>query len=167
MDKSIFVYIVLILLVSGQHQPVCAGDFQSKGEKTYMSDYKGPQDTPKKWGSEIEKLRQPYIEEAKKTYLSAKDRFQIGLPAGYSFFVTVDFQDNDIHENAFMAVRKISDGKITAVLSTKLIKVKSHRYGEELTFPESKVLDWTITSPDGKEEGNFIGKFLDKYYKTH
>ena len=28
---------------------------------------------------------------------------------------------------------------------------------------ESDVLDWTISKPDGTEEGNFVGKFLDTY----
>ena len=26
-----------------------------------------------------------------------------------------------------------------------------------------EVLDWTISKPDGTEEGNFVGKFLDTY----
>lgn len=133
-----------------------------------MSDYNGPQDTPREWKKDsAETMMRPYIEEARRTYPQAKARFQSGLPAGYRFFVTVDLQEKNAQENAFMAVRKISDGRITAVLATKLVKLTSHHYGEELVFPESEVLDWTITSPDGKEEGNFVGKFLDEYYRTH
>lgn len=166
MVRSIFVCI-LFIAVSGQSQAACAGDFQGTEKKTELPDYKGPQDTPKEWGKEILIMRQPYIEEARKTYPQAKARFQSGLPAGYSFFVTLDLQENNIHENAFMAVRKIFDGKVAAVLVTKLIKVKSHQYGKLYVFPESEVVDWTITSPDGKEEGNFVGRFLDEYYRTH
>lgn len=32
-----------------------------------------------------------------------------------------------------------------------------------MTFPETDMLDWPITRPDGTEEGNFVGKFLDTY----
>jgi len=133
-----------------------------------MSDYKRPQDTPREWGAKsIVEMRQPYVEEARRTYPQAKARFQSGLPAGYSFMVTIDLHDNNGSENAFMAVRKISDGKVLAALTTRLIKVKSYQYGILYVFSESQVLDWTIMSPDGKEEGNYVGKFLDEYYKTH
>jgi uncharacterized protein YegJ (DUF2314 family) len=81
--------------------------------------------------------------------------------------VTIDLQENNINENAFMDVRKISDGKVTAVLATELIRVKSYQFGKLYVFPESEVVDWTITSPDGKEEGNFVGKCMDEYYRTH
>jgi hypothetical protein len=160
---------MLFIVVFCQSQAACAGDFQQRGEEeTGMSDSKGPQDTPMDWRRDlILRLRQPYIEEAKRTYPQAKARFQSGLPAGYSFFVTIDLYENNIPENAFMAVRKISDGKVTAVLATKLIRVKSYQYGKLYVFPESEVLDWTITYPDGKEEGNFVGKFLDEYYRTN
>ncbi len=159
---------MLFIVVFGQSQDACAGDFQGMGKETGMSDSNGPQDTPREWGRDsIERMRQPYIEEAKRTYPQAKARFQSGLPAGYSFLVTIDLHENNLHENAFMAVRKISDGKVTAVLATKLMRVKSHQYGNVYIFPESEVVDWTIMSPDGKEEGNFVGRFLDEYYRTH
>ncbi|MFZ0929782.1 MAG: hypothetical protein WAN11_14340 [Syntrophobacteraceae bacterium] len=165
MVRSIFVC-MLFIVVSGQSQAACADDFQGRG--TEMSDYKGPQDKPEELGRDlVESMAQPYIEEAKRTYPQAKARFQSGLPAGYTFFVTIDLHENKFHENAFMAVRKIFDGNVTAVLATKLINVKSLQYGKLCVFPESEVIDWTITSPDGKEEGNFVGRFLDEYYRTH
>ena len=106
-----------------------------------MPDYKGPQDTPRDWrGDLIVRMRQPYVEEARRTYPQAKARFRSGLPAGYSFFVTIDLYENNIPENAYMAVRKISDGKVTAVLATKLIEVKSYQYGKPYVFPESEVV---------------------------
>ncbi|MFZ0945819.1 MAG: hypothetical protein WB930_09110 [Syntrophobacteraceae bacterium] len=167
MVKSIFAC-MLFMVISGLSQAAWAGDFQESGKDTGMSDYKGPQDTPMEWrGDSIAILRQPYVEEAKRTYSQAKARFRSGLPAGYTFLVTIDLHENNVNENAYMAVRKISDGKITAVLVTKLIRVKSYQYGMQCVFPESMVVDWTIISPDGKEEGNFVGKFLDEYYKTH
>ena len=167
MVRSIFVC-MLFTVFFYQSQAACAGDFQGTGKETEMPDYKGPQDTPRDLSRDlIMRMRQPYVEEARRTYPQAKARFQSGLPAGYSFFVTIDLYENNISENAFMAVRKISDGQVSAVLATKLIKVKSYQYGKLYEFPESEVLDWTISSPDGKEEGNFVGKFMDEYYGTH
>ena len=36
-------------------------------------------------------------------------------------------------------------------------------FGDSYQFSESDLLDWLITHPDGSEEGNFVGKFLDSY----
>ncbi|MGA2735580.1 MAG: hypothetical protein ABSG35_23675 [Syntrophobacteraceae bacterium] len=167
MVRSIFASL-LIIVISSLSQAAWAGDSHERGEETGMSDYRGPQDTPREFGRNfIVKMRQPYVEEAKRTYPQAKARFQSGLPAGYRFLVTIDLQENNINENAFMDVRKISDGKVTAVLATELIRVKSYQFGKLYVFPESEVVDWTITSPDGKEEGNFVGKCMDEYYRTH
>jgi hypothetical protein len=38
-----------------------------------------------------------------------------------------------------------------------------HSSRQSITVPESEVLDWTIARPDGSEEGNFIGKYLDSH----
>ena len=77
--------------------------------------------------------------------------------------MTVDFKEGNVQENAYIAVRAIEGNQIRGVVSTKLLRIKSHAYGEEMTFPETEVIDWTITSAEGKEEDNFVGKFLDEY----
>ena len=38
--------------------------------------------------------------------------------------------------------------------------------GDPYTFPEGELVDWLITHPDGSEEGNVVGKFLDEWQKT-
>jgi len=35
--------------------------------------------------------------------------------------------------------------------------------GQRITIPESKIDNWVIVRPDGTEEGNYVGKFLDHY----
>jgi hypothetical protein len=166
MVRSIFVC-VLFIVVCDLSQAACAGDLMGSGKETEMSDYKGPKDTPRFAGKDFEILSQPYVEEARRTYPQAKARFQSGLPVGYKFLVTIVLHENKNRENAFMTVHKISDGEVFAVLDTRLIKVKSIQYGQPCAFPESDVIDWTILSPDGKEEGNFVGKFMDEYFRTH
>jgi len=41
--------------------------------------------------------------------------------------------------------------------------VTGYKHGDTYSFPEADLLDWTISKPDGTEEGNFVGKFLDTY----
>ncbi|MBK7538639.1 MAG: hypothetical protein IPI49_25370 [Myxococcales bacterium] len=39
--------------------------------------------------------------------------------------------------------------------------------GDPVQFSEQEVEDWTISRPDGSEEGNVVGKFLDTWHQTH
>jgi hypothetical protein len=32
-----------------------------------------------------------------------------------------------------------------------------------ITFSETEMVDWVISKPDGTEEGNVVGNFLDTY----
>ncbi len=138
--------------------------FVPTGKSVTMTNYVGPQDTPTEHTDKNMLMkRQPFVEQARKTYPQARARFVAGLPKGARFYVTVDFKDGTIIENAYITVRTIEGNQIRGVVSTKLLRIKSHYSGEEVTFPESVVIDWTITSADGKEEGNFVGKFLDEY----
>jgi hypothetical protein len=41
--------------------------------------------------------------------------------------------------------------------------VHGYSLGDRYAFPESELRDWLITRPDGTEEGNFVGRFLDSY----
>ena len=38
-----------------------------------------------------------------------------------------------------------------------------YHLGDDYKFPESDLRDWMIAKPDGTEEGNVVGKFLDSY----
>ncbi len=39
----------------------------------------------------------------------------------------------------------------------------TQRRQQEYSFNEDELLDWLISKPDGSEEGNVVGKFLDTY----
>jgi len=131
------------------------------------ADPKASAAAPKVMGVEFEALRQPAVDQARQTYPEAKARYLAGLPEGSRFFVTVDFQEGGLRENAFVRVREISGGAITGTVAMRLSRLKSPALGEQVMLPEAEILDWTIISKDGKEEGNFVGKFLDEYSKTH
>ncbi|HKR23541.1 MAG TPA: DUF2314 domain-containing protein [Pyrinomonadaceae bacterium] len=121
-------------------------------------------------GSEAEQLEEaikPYIEKAKNTYPQAKARFLSGLPPKHTFFITTRLHDSSNRwEQVFIAVRQIKDGQVTGVIASNVHLVSGFREGDTYKFPESDMVDWTISKPDGTEEGNFVGNFIDTYQVT-
>jgi hypothetical protein len=107
---------------------------------------------------------QPYIAQARASWPQAKQRFLTGLPPRHTFFVTALIVDpSDRREQVFIAVDSIQGGKISGKIWNRVDIVHGYRLGDRYTFPESELRDWLITKPDGSEEGNYVGKFLDGY----
>jgi hypothetical protein len=107
---------------------------------------------------------QPYIEQARATYPAARQRFLAGLPAGHVFFVTTRLRDETgREEQVFIAVDSILGSHIFGRIASDISTVSGYRYGEPYELTEAALLDWLISKPDGSEEGNFVGKFLDAY----
>lgn len=106
----------------------------------------------------------PHVAQAKKSWPDAKRRYLAGLPAGHSFFVTTHLRDSQGHsETAFVRVESIRGGLISGRIATQLQLVETHRFGDAYSFREDSLIDWTISNPDGSEEGNVVGKFLETY----
>lgn len=105
-----------------------------------------------------------YVTQAKASYPQARSRFLAGLPSGERFFAVTRVGGGDGKwEQAFIRVRSIADGKITGTISSKMSTVTSYHLGDPYEFAESDLVDWVIVKPDGSEEGNVVGKFLDGY----
>jgi uncharacterized protein YegJ (DUF2314 family) len=112
-------------------------------------------------------LMEPQSVRARAAYPEAKARFLAGLPKGQSFFAVTRLRDEDGRwEQVFIAVDGIKDGKITGRIWNDINVVRGFRAGQSHTFPEAELVDWMITRPDGSEEGNFIGKFIDEMRRT-
>ena len=111
------------------------------------------------------KAEAPYIAKGRATYPAAKKRFLAGLPRGYRFEVRKRLADpgGTAYEEVFIEVDSIKDGKVYGRIGSELGAVHSYRQWQRISFPESDVLDWTIVHPDGREEGNYVGKFIDTY----
>lgn len=129
---------------------------------------KGPPDQPKRLDTERKlaayaKAIAPYVAKARATYPAAKKRFLAGLPPGHRFSVRVPLFDGPRREDTFVGVEKIVGGNITGTIQNQLGVVKNYKTGQRITFPESKIDNWLILRPDGTEEGNAVGKFLDHY----
>lgn len=106
----------------------------------------------------------PYVAEARKTYPEAKQRFLEKLPTGHIFYVTVRLHDSEGHfEQAFIRVQDVKEQKVTGVIANDIYLVDGYEAGQVHTFDESELIDWLISKPDGSEEGNLVGKFLDTY----
>ncbi|MGE5215201.1 MAG: DUF2314 domain-containing protein [Nitrospirota bacterium] len=116
--------------------------------------------------AEYDKAIAPYVAKARATYPAAKARFLAGLPPGYSFSVRIRLKDSKGHrEDSFLTVTKIDGEKITGRLGTVSL-LRNYKTGQTISVKESEIDNWVIVRPDGSEEGNYVGKFLD-HYKPH
>jgi hypothetical protein len=133
---------------------------------------KAPQDRPTegRGKTEIDEMSAamaPYIAKGRQTYPEAKKRYLAGLPSGRTFFVVTNLHDKTgTTEQVFVAVNSIRNGRITGRIATADLSVVGYKKGDTYSLPESDLLDWLITHPDGTEEGNVVGKFLDEWAKT-
>jgi Uncharacterized protein conserved in bacteria (DUF2314) len=111
------------------------------------------------------KAEAPYVAKARATYPTAKKRYLTGLPRDYRFEVRKRLADPNgaAYEEVFIEVDAIKGGKVYGRIGSELGAVRSYRQWQRISFPESEVLDWTIVHPDGREEGNYVGKFIDTY----
>jgi len=112
----------------------------------------------------MDRAMQPYIAQARATWAQARQRYLAGLPPRHSFFVTALLIDNqDRREQVFIAVDGIQGGTISGKIWNQVEVVHGYKLGDRYSLPESELRDWLIAKPDGTEEGNFVGKFLDTY----
>jgi len=132
---------------------------------------KTPPDKPKRVEgaqqvSDIDRAVAPYIAKARATYPAAKKRFLAGLPPKYLLSLTTKLWDRSHtkFEVVFVVADKISGGRVTGHLASHTKQPIGYDFGDPIVFPESQVVDWTIVHPDGTEEGNVVGKFLDTYH---
>lgn len=111
----------------------------------------------------IEKAFAPLIEKARAALPSVKERFLLGLPRGERLFVTVKLSDSPgKYEQVFVQVLSWKGDIIRGRLDSDVQILTRYKRGSELDIPSSDVVDWTIVKPDGSEEGNLIGKFIDE-----
>jgi hypothetical protein len=141
--------------------PTAADDVAQPGSGT-------PKDRPVQVSSadefaKLERLIAPYSAQARKTYPEAKRRYLAGLPAGYTFSVTTKLHSANAQEIAFIIVDRITGDQITGHIGSELSSVQGYKSGDSYTLAERDIVDWVILHPDGVEDGNVVGKFLDEW----
>lgn len=141
------------------------------GVRSSNSDYhlasNAPHDRPvSATGSTVDQLEQltaPLVRRARETYPDAKRRFLTGLPPGEEFFVTARLQDEaGRSEQVFVHVEHIVGDVIAGRLASETNLVRRCKRGDHFELKEGELMDWLISKPDGSEEGNLVGKYLDK-----
>jgi hypothetical protein len=65
-------------------------------------------------------------------------------------------------EAVFVTVTGIKGDQVTGRIDSDVRGVAGYRAGDSYTLSERDIVDWVIVRPDGSEEGNLVGKFLDE-----
>ena len=128
-----------------------------------------PQDRPSAYADAqlqaMKKAIAPYVAQGKATYPQAKARFLAGLPAGEGFYVRATLHEPpNLEESVFIHVTSIEGDVLVGELNSQVQLLHGFHKGQVLRIPEGDVQDWVIPRPDGTEEGNVVGKFLDNYH---
>lgn len=106
----------------------------------------------------------PFVADARKTWPAAKARYLKGLKPGESLFVSAELTDKKHHvEIVFIGVRKVAGTEISGHIASELNVVEGFEAVQAYTLQEKDLIDWTISKPDGTEDGNVVGKFLDTW----
>lgn len=123
-----------------------------------------PQDITADQTRKFQDAIRPYVQKARETYPEAKKKYLEGLPPNNVFFATARLRDSAGRwEQVFIEVKEIKNGIIRGIIASEIRLVSGFKYGDQFSLAESDLIDWTISKPDGTEEGNFVGKFLDTY----
>lgn len=104
---------------------------------------------------------QSAIDKARKTLPTAKKRFTDGFSPGHILFVTTQlYDDANNKEQVFIKVTSWEKSEVCGKLSSNPQHLKGYRIGQDIIVHENKIIDWTISLPNGSEEGNFVGRYL-------
>ncbi len=119
--------------------------------------------------SELKKVNEflaPYSARAKASYPKAKARFEAGLPKGAKFFVSTRLYDKvnpNAYEQVFIRVRAATADAVRGFIASEPAGPVAFHAGDKIEVKDANVLDWTILTPGGEEEGNLCGKAMDAY----
>ncbi|QQR59578.1 MAG: tetratricopeptide repeat protein [Candidatus Melainabacteria bacterium] len=112
---------------------------------------------------ELTEALKPLIVQARATLPDAKKRYLAGLPSGHFMSVTTGLTDkNGHHEQVFVTIDSWTGDVVNGRLAND-VSLEGYKRGQALKVNEKDMLDWTIVNPKGEEEGNVLGKFIDKW----
>ena len=93
-------------------------------------------------------------------------RFESGLGPNHSFSVTVRLYDQTgREEQVFVSVASLRGDTLVGWLDSEIGLVAGFRRGMRMLVLPAAALDWTIVRPDGTEEGNLLGKWIDSLHE--
>jgi len=120
---------------------------------------------------QLEALRRaiaPLSAAGRASFPAARERFERGLPPHHTFFVSTWVHDSAGREElVFVAVDSVTGARDATQIAGRIWSpvelVRGFRYRQPYTFGIANLVDWMIAKPDGSEEGNEVGKFMDTY----
>lgn len=113
--------------------------------------------------AELARAIAPYVEQGRTSYPDAKRRYLAGLPPSHGFYVMTTLHSPGAEEMVFIAVTSIQGDQITGRIASDILSAAGYKTGDVYKLSEHDLIDWLISKPDGSEEGNVVGKFLDKW----
>ena len=129
----------------------------------------GPPDQPMMLDSAglacMRRAMQPLTARAQATLPEAIRRFKAGLGPNHFFSVTVRLYDRaGREENVFVVIQGLRGDTLTGYLDSEIGVVSGFQRGMRMLVLPGAALDWTIVRPDGTEEGNLIGNWIDSLH---
>lgn len=102
------------------------------------------------------------MREALRTLPQAKRRFLAGLPQGDQFLLSVRVVATDTSfRQASARVLGWHGSTVQALLLPSPADSAGPTEPTPVSFPETAVLDWTLLRASGREEGNYVGRYID------
>jgi hypothetical protein len=101
------------------------------------------------------------MREALRTLPLAKKKFLAGLPTGDQFLLSVRVIATDTSfRQASARVLGWHGSTVQALLLPPANEVTKTE-PTPVSFPETAVVDWTLLRASGREEGNYVGRYID------
>jgi len=105
---------------------------------------------------------QKLVADARSELPAVRERFLKGLPQGEHLFVTTTIRSMNRREQVFVSVRDWSDPDVVEGLLAVTPATPGFHPGDVLRVAGADIVDWTISRPDGSEEGNRTGRYLEE-----
>ncbi|UOQ98771.1 hypothetical protein MUN81_04585 [Hymenobacter sp. 5317J-9] len=99
------------------------------------------------------------MREALRTLPQAKKKFLAGLPTGDQFLLSVRVIATDTSFR--QASARVLGWHGNTVQALLLPDAASPAEPVPISFPETAVVDWTLLRASGREEGNYVGRYID------
>ena len=139
---------------------------------THFSVFAATQDLPTEVKSEVsnkfEEAIAPEILKAQQNLAEVKRRFLNGLKKDNKLYLTIRIADQYGNvEQVYIRTYLWKDSTVMGQISNNLYSVSGYRPGQTISFDESDILDWTLIDADGKEYGNYLGRFAVKWLESN
>ncbi len=101
------------------------------------------------------------VREALRTLPQAKKKFLAGLPLGDQFLLSVRVIATDTSFRQASARVLGWHGNTVQALLLPPADAAPKAEPTPVSFPETAVVDWTLLRASGREEGNYVGRYID------